>query len=125
MSKRPRGRPFAKGQSGNPGGQPKTPLTIEAQRIKADVKALAQEQGPEAIRQLSIIMQDEDAPHAARVSAATALLDRGYGRPSQTVDMTASISATVAQESARDIIAGKLAGIAQRLEEERAASQLN
>jgi hypothetical protein len=39
--------------------------------------------------------------------------------------MTASISATVAQESARDIIVGRLAGIAQRLEEERAASQLN
>ena len=47
------------------------------------------------------------------------------GRPSQTVDMTASISATVAQESARDIIASKLASIAKRLEEERAASQLN
>ena len=40
MSKRPRGRPFPKGKSANPGGRPKTPLTIEAQRIKADVKAL-------------------------------------------------------------------------------------
>jgi hypothetical protein len=39
--------------------------------------------------------------------------------------MTASISATVAPESARDIIARKLASIAERLEEERAASQLN
>jgi hypothetical protein len=125
MSKRPRGKPFPKGVSGNPGGQPKTPLTIEAQRIKADVKALAQEQGPEAIAQLTAIMKDASAPYAARVSAATALLDRGYGKPAQTMDVNANISATITRESARDIIASKLASIAQRLEEERAASQLN
>jgi hypothetical protein len=70
-------------------------------------------------------MKDASAPYAARVSAATALLDRGYGKPAQTMDVNANISATITRESARDIIASKLASIAQRLEEERAASQLN
>ena len=31
------------------------------------------------------IAQAEDAPHAARVSAAVAILDRGFGKPAQTV----------------------------------------
>ena len=33
-------------------------------------------------------MQDEKAPHAARVSAAAQMLDRGYGRPMQALDHT-------------------------------------
>jgi hypothetical protein len=86
---------------------------------------LAQEQGPESIALLVKIRDDVSASHATRLAAANSLLDRGFGRPAQTVDMTASISTTVAQESARDIIARKLTSIAQRLEEECAASQLN
>jgi hypothetical protein len=32
---------------------------------------------------LAHIMRANDAPHAARVSAAQALLDRGWGKPTQ------------------------------------------
>jgi len=68
------GRPFQKGQSGNPGGRPKE---------IAEVKELAREHMPAAIKALVSIMNNTKASDAARVSAATALLDRGYGKPAQ------------------------------------------
>jgi Family of unknown function (DUF5681) len=77
VSKRPRGRPFQRGQSGNPGGRPKRTKTIEAKRIVADVKVAARELTPDAMDTLKQIMKDPKAPAAARVSAATAVLDRG------------------------------------------------
>jgi hypothetical protein len=70
-----KGRPFQKGISGNPGGRPK---------VLGDVQELAR-QKPEAIAN---IMNDEKAPSAARVAAANALLDRGYGKPTQPISQT-------------------------------------
>jgi HEAT repeat protein len=74
-----RGRPFQKGTSGNPGGRP---------RVLGDVQDLARQQSPEAINTLATIMQNEKAPPAARVAAANALLDRGYGKPTQPISQT-------------------------------------
>jgi len=65
---------WAKGQSGNPGGRP---------RILEAVRDIARESTTLAIETLRTIAADNDAPHAARVSAASALLDRGWGRPMQ------------------------------------------
>src|SRR5262245_4531067 len=65
------GKPFQKGQSGNPGGRPKE---------IAEVKKLAREHMTEAIDALVSIMNNTKASDAARVSAANALLDRGYGK---------------------------------------------
>src|SRR5262249_21346575 len=61
---------WQKGQpSANPGGRPKGPV--------ADIAALAREYGPHAIATLVKCLSDPKH----RVAAATALLDRGYGRP--------------------------------------------
>ena len=65
------GRPFKKGQSGNPGGRPK---------VVAEIRQLARERGPEAIAALVKVMT-KGKSEAARVAAANALLDRGWGRP--------------------------------------------
>jgi hypothetical protein len=65
---------FQKGSSGNPGGRPKKDKTIQE---------LARTHCPEALKTLASIMKDSDAPPAARVTASTAMLDRGYGRPPQ------------------------------------------
>lgn len=64
--------PFEPGQSGNPGGRPKE---------NAEVKRLAREHGPRAIERLAELMNGDD-PRVS-VSAAQALLDRGYGKPVQ------------------------------------------
>ena len=66
--------PFKKGQSGNPGGRPK---------VIAEVRELAQEHTSKAIETLVSIMTNPKSADAARVSAANALLDRGYGKPPQ------------------------------------------
>lgn len=65
---------FQKGQSGNPGGRP---------RAVAAVRDAARKHTTKAIDTLVACL---DAPaHNTRVAAAIALLDRGWGRPSQAV----------------------------------------
>jgi Family of unknown function (DUF5681) len=78
---------FKPGVSGNPGGRPKRPQTIEVRRIILGVKEAARELTLDAIDTLAAIMKDQKAPAAARISAAVALLDRGHGRPYQAVEV--------------------------------------
>jgi hypothetical protein len=66
---------FAPGQSGNPGGRP---------RVVTEVRDLARLYMPLAIKTLADIAQN-GRQDAARVAAATALLDRAYGRPTQPI----------------------------------------
>jgi hypothetical protein len=66
---------FEKGRSGNPGGRPKE---------SHDVKELAQQHGPEAIERLVEWMKSENPK--ASVSAAQALLDRGFGKAAQPLE---------------------------------------
>lgn len=68
--------PFQPGQSGNPGGRPKA---------VARVRDLAREHTETAIDVLVQIATSGES-EAARVSAASAILDRGYGKPTQPID---------------------------------------
>jgi len=65
---------FQPGQSGNPGGRPKA--------LK-DIEEAARAHTEDAIATLAAICKNPSAPDAARVAAANALLDRGWGRPKQ------------------------------------------
>jgi len=49
------------------------------------VKEFAQEYTEVALMALVEIVKNKDAPHAARVSAANSILDRGHGKPTQTI----------------------------------------
>jgi hypothetical protein len=49
----------------------------------------ARDRTQDAIDTLASIMRDPKAPAAARVSAAQALLDRGYGKPAQAIEVSA------------------------------------
>lgn len=77
---------WKRGQSGNISGRPKRPATVEARKTIADVKAAAREMTPKALATLEQVMDDPKAPPAARVGAATAILDRGWGRPTQSIE---------------------------------------
>lgn len=65
---------FQPGQSGNPSGRPKSDVTI---------KELAKAYTKEAIETLAEITTNKKASPSVRVQAATALLDRGWGKPTQ------------------------------------------
>lgn len=52
-------------------------------KAKADIRSLARAHTAAAISTLAGIMRQPKAPAAARVSAASALLDRGWGKPTQ------------------------------------------
>jgi hypothetical protein len=64
------------GQSGNPGGRPK---------VAAEIRELARDHGPKPIERLVALMHSENEIVAVR--AAEALLDRGYGRPIQGMEL--------------------------------------
>lgn len=71
---------FQPGRSGNPGGRPKMPVLPDGRTI-GDV---ARDKSVAALEVLCAIANDSLAPAAARVTAATAILDRGYGKPQTT-----------------------------------------
>ena len=52
-------------------------------KAPADIRSLARAQTELAVRTLTGVCGSKAAPVAARVSAASALLDRGWGRPAQ------------------------------------------
>jgi hypothetical protein len=54
-------------------------------KATAAVREIAQQYTVEAVEALAAVMRDPKAPPAARVSAATALLDRGHGKPTQPI----------------------------------------
>ena len=66
--------PFEKGKSGNPGGRP---------REVAEVRELAKKHGSAAIQRLVTLMSSDNERTA--VAACEAILNRGYGRPAQSV----------------------------------------
>jgi hypothetical protein len=72
--------------SGNPGGRPKRAETIEA-----DVKAAARERMQDPLDTRAAVTTDSKALPAARVSAATAMLARGWGKPKEQVEASVAI----------------------------------
>lgn len=54
-------------------------------KAAAGVRALARRHSKAAVKVLAAIMNDEEGPATARVSAAQALLDRGWGKAAQPV----------------------------------------
>jgi hypothetical protein len=69
---------FRKGESGNPGGRSK---------VLAEVQELARQHAPAAIAELSRLALKAKS-ETARIAAIRELLDRGYGRPRQAMEVS-------------------------------------
>jgi hypothetical protein len=54
-------------------------------KAPTEIKSLARAHTESALNVLAGIMNKTDAPETARVSAAQALLDRGWGKPAQAI----------------------------------------
>ncbi len=93
------GRPFTKGASGNPGGRPKMPT---------ELRERAQAYSVEAIDTLRALMADAAQPGSVRVASASAILDRGHGKPVAMVEVRPKRS--LADYSTEELFA--LAGLA-------------
>ncbi len=67
-------------------------------KAPAEIRSLARAHTASAIKTLVGIMLQAKAPSAARVSAANALLDRGWGKAPQTVNVGADSSMATLME---------------------------
>lgn len=101
---------FAPGQSGNPGGRPKALRSVEEEARKHTALAM---------QTLASIANDIKAPPAARVTAASVLLDRGWGKARQHMELAPSDEfETWTEEELRAFV---LEGAAKIEAEDRAA----
>ena len=71
-----RGRPFKKGRSGNPGGRPE---------VVGELGGLARQHTRKAISELARLAVRARS-ESVRVAAIRELLDRGYGKPTQSLE---------------------------------------
>ena len=85
---------FVKGKSGNPTGRPKE---------NAEIKALAQAKSIEAFNRIVSLLYSED--DKISLAAAKEIIDRGYGKPAQSVDISdneGTIAAAILQFVKKD-----------------------
>src|SRR5688572_19946573 len=110
---RRRGNPnWVKSVSGNPGGRSKK---------LAEVKQLAQAHTADAIKALATICTSGTS-ESARVAAAVALLDRGHGKPVQTVN--ANVRRSLVQFTDEELAAIAAGGGEGDAGEEESAAEL-
>lgn len=76
-------KPIQKGEVRNPTGRPKKDLNLAK---------LAQQHAEQAVLTLAKCLTDDEATWPAKVSAAAELLDRGFGRAPQSIDMNHKFS---------------------------------
>ena len=74
----PNGRWLPGGRSPNAGG---------LSREKRELIDLARERSPAALDKIFAIMSDDAVPPAVQLAAAGMILDRGYGKPRQSVEV--------------------------------------
>lgn len=100
---------WKKGQSGNPGGRAKKTVTIDCdgEEVEINVTDMAKAFTPEAIKTLVTIAVDAKMPAAARVTAATAIIERGWGKAPQMLIGDPEQPISVAGVTLEDVMAAR------------------
>ena len=80
---------MARGGKREGAGRPKGAVN----KATASVRDAAQAFTVDALSTLAEIMRSPEHPAAARVSAASALLDRGHGKPTQSLEVEGDLNA--------------------------------
>jgi hypothetical protein len=100
---------FKPGQSGNPKGRaPGTGKSIAYHGEGWDVRDLARAYTPQAIETLAEVMTDQSAPPSARVSAASVMLDRGWGKAAQTIEANINHYDGRSVDELKELLASKI-----------------
>lgn len=93
---------------------------LEAQKAIAleahELQRKSRESADEMLDVLKAIARDDNAPDAARIAAVQAILDRGYGKASQT-SITASVTNGKASEITSDELESRIAKTLERVED--------
>ena len=79
---------MARGGKRSGAGRPPAAANKLTKTQKRTLTAIARDHTEDAVRTLVAIMKDKSAPHAARVSASNSVLDRAWGKASQSVQHT-------------------------------------
>jgi HEAT repeat protein len=82
-------------------------------RIPRDLRSLARSHTRRAINGLLQVLEDEDAAPSARVAAANALLERGWGKPVSTNDGMRTDDRPFSELSTSDLVAQREALLAR------------
>lgn len=64
-------------------------------KLPTEIKSLARVHTKTALKVLAKIMTEDNSPHAARVAAAQCLLDRGWGKAAQAIEVTGELTSKV------------------------------
>ena len=99
-----------KGEVRNPTGRPKKVWTAQElmdRRIRSDLKAVAKEHSPEAFRFLLETMRDTTVGTQHRMNAATQILDRGWGKPTNHSELAVSVYDRMSEVELIKIITGE------------------
>ena len=84
----------------NPDGEvvSKNPRGMVTQRMVKKALTEARRLVPAAIKVCGRIMEDEEAPASARLSAANTILDRALGKPNQSIETSSTVRLDVSQQ---------------------------
>lgn len=92
-AKRGKGRPFEKGQSGNPSGRPK---------VDDETKAILKAAAPDAAKLLVEMMNSTTTGEKVRLQAAQTILDRVCGKATQPIEgAVVNLGVQISEEDAQ------------------------
>lgn len=97
-----KGKPDKRGGARKGSGRKLGSRQIATDEQRVAISALARQHTPTALKTLLRVCK-KSGSDAAAVSAAEALLNRGYGRPAQSVEMTGSLTVKL-----EDLIVGSM-----------------